>query len=239
MLGTPHESAEHFSELRRGLVEDLSVEGRIHDRRVLAAMTAVPREEFVPQKLRALAYTDQALPIACGQTISQPYTVAFMCQALKLRGGERVLEVGTGSGYGAAVLSLLADEVITVERIEFLASTAAERLANLGYHNVQVHTTDGTLGWPAGAPYDAIVVTAAAATLPPAYLEQVKEGGRIVMPVGRLASGQTMCRFTRRGDEAVVEELGSFAFVPLIGEQGWTTSQVAADKLRSPSRDRV
>ena len=227
MLEPRDSTSESYSELRGAMVRDHLAARGIRDRRVLAAMSAVPREEFVPLEIRSEAYTDRALPIECGQTISQPYTVAYMCQALKLRGSERVLEVGTGSGYGAAVLSRLAAEVVTVERIPELASTAAERLAQLGYDNVQVHTADGTLGWPLSGPYDAIVVTAAAAALPPAYLEQLKPDGRIVMPIGSLFNGQTMCRLTRRGDDSVVEKLGPFAFVPLIGEQGWTSAEAA------------
>jgi protein-L-isoaspartate(D-aspartate) O-methyltransferase len=152
-----------------------------------------------------------------------------MCQALHLRGDERVLEVGTGSGYGAAVLSRLAAEVVTVERISSLATSAAKRLAKLGYDNVHVHTADGTLGWPLASPYDAIVVTAGAAALPPAYLEQLNPGGRVVIPIGSLHKGQTMCRFTRRGHDSVVEKLGPFAFVPLIGEQGWMLAEGATD----------
>lgn len=228
MFGQQHEFTESFSDVRQQMVEQQIVHRGIHDRRVLEAMASVPREEFVPLKRRHLAYTDQALPIACGQTISQPYTVAFMCQALKLRGGERILEVGTGSGYGAAVLSQLGAKVVTVERIPFLATSAAELLAKLGYDNVEVHTADGSLGWPASAPYDAIVVTAGAADLPAPYVEQLKEGGRIVIPIGPLNDGQRMCRFTRRGADVVTEDLGPFAFVPLIGKHGWNSAEVTA-----------
>lgn len=224
MFGTHLETTESLAELRQQMIEDQLAGRDIRDPRVLQAMATVPREEFVPLKLRKLAYTDQALPISAGQTISQPYTVAFMCQALQLQGGERVLEVGTGSGYGAAVLSQLAAEVVTVERIPVLATSAAECLARLGFDNVQVHIADGTLGWPPSAPYDAIVVTAGAAVLPAPYVDQLKEGGRIVISVGPLASGQSMCRYTRHGAETSVEDLGPFAFVPLIGAHGWKSA---------------
>lgn len=223
----PHVFESRFAELRRHMVEQQVACRDIDDQRVLAAMATIPREEFVPPKLQSLAYTDQALPIECDQTISQPFTVAFMCQALQLRGGERVLEVGTGSGYAAAVMSQLAAEVVTVERIPFLAETAAARLSRLGYHNVQVHTADGTMGWSAGAPYDAIVVTAAAEQLPQPYVDQLKDGGRIVIPIGPRIRGQRMFRFTRHGKEIVAEVLGSFAFVPLIGEHGWPSDDDA------------
>lgn len=217
-----------YAELRKQMVEQQIASRGIRDERLLAAMLTVPREDFVPEKYRDLAYADRPLPITRGQTISQPFTVAFMCQALELHGNERVLEIGTGSGYAAAILSRLAAEVITIERIPVLAETAAARLAQAGYDNVQVHTADGTLGWPAAAPYDAIVVTAAASTLPQPYVEQLKEGGRIVIPIGPITDGQTMCRFTRRANETILEELGPFAFVPLIGTHGWNEREAAA-----------
>lgn len=192
----------------------------IDDERVLEAMARVPRHEFVPGDWRRAAYSDTALPLACDQTVSQPFTVAFMCQAARLDGHERVLEVGTGSGYGAAVLSHLAAEVHSVERIPPLAERARTLLARLGYNNVTVHTADGTLGLPAAAPFDAIVVTAGAEALPKAYLEQLVDGGRIIIPIGQRSQGQTMFRFTLRNHKLEVEDLGGFAFVPLIGEGG-------------------
>lgn len=216
----PHEAPEDFALLREQMVEEQIACRGIHDRRVLAALGSVPREKFVPPELRSSAYTDHALPISDGQTISQPFTVAFMCQALQLRGDEHVLEVGTGSGYAAAVLSHLAATVITVERIPHLAETAAARLKKLRYENVQVHLADGNLGWPQAAPYDAIVVTAAAEELPESYLGQLKQGGRIVIPIGPKFAGQTMYRFTRHGAGMQSEELGPFVFVPLIGAYG-------------------
>jgi protein-L-isoaspartate(D-aspartate) O-methyltransferase len=161
------------------------------------------------------------LPIGFGQTISQPFTVAFMCQALQLEGTEKVLEIGAGSGYGAAVLSLLASSVFTMERVPGLVNSARASLAQGGYQNVQVIAGDGTLGLPAESPFDAIVVTAGAETLPDAYLRQLRAGGRIVIPLGRSRHNQTMYRFTRLDGQLQIENLGGFAFVPLIGRYGW------------------
>jgi protein-L-isoaspartate(D-aspartate) O-methyltransferase len=189
--------------------------------RVLHAMSQVPREQFVPGPWYESAYHDCALPIDCGQTISQPYTVAFMCESLGLEGNEKVLEVGTGSGYGAAVLSLLAREVHTVERIPQLGREAQARLEQLGYANVRVHIADGSLGWPEQAPYHAIVVTAGAEMLPKPYLDQLVDDGRIVIPLGRDPRSQNMYRFTMHEGRVHVENLGGFAFVPLIGQYGW------------------
>jgi len=198
------------------VVEQLERRG-IRDPRVLEAMEWVPRDEFVPPELLDLAYEDRALPIGLEQTISQPYTVAYMCQEARLTADDKVLEVGTGSGYGAAVLSLLAREVHTIERIEELFHAACERLARLGYQNVRVYLDDGTLGLPSEAPFDAILVTAGAETLPAAYGEQLADGGRLIIPVGP-PSHQQMIRLTRVGDEWQRDELGSFGFVPLVGD---------------------
>ena len=188
----------------------------VHNSDVLAAMELVPREEFVPEELRGQAYDDGPLPIGQGQTISQPLTVAFMAQALQLTGNEKVLEIGTGSGYGAAVLSRLAKEVHTVERLPELAEAARERLARLGFTNVYVHIGDGSLGWPQHAPYDAICVTAAAASVPLPLQGQLAEGGRLLIPVGDSHRGQEMMRLTKFGCEFITENLGLFSFVPLI-----------------------
>ena len=190
----------------------------IHDPRVLEAMEWVPREEFVPVELIDLAYDDRALPIGLEQTISQPYTVAYMCQEARLTADDKVLEIGTGSGYGAAVLSLLAREVHTIERIEELFDVAQARLTRLGYQNVHVYWDDGTLGLPAEAPFDAIIVTAGAESIPAAYQAQLAEGGRLIMPVGP-PSHQQMIRLTRRGDTFERDNLGSFGFVPLVADQ--------------------
>ncbi len=193
----------------------------IADPRVLAAFASVPRDRFVPEPLLEHAYDDVPLPIGSGQTISQPYVVAITAQALALTGRERVLEIGTGSGYAAAVLGLLAHEVHTVERIDELARSAAMRLVELGILNVFVHHADGTLGWPANAPYEAIAVAAGAPRPPPALLEQLTIGGRLVLPTGT-AEQQRLVRITRTAHHQYAEEdLGDVRFVPLLGEQGW------------------
>jgi protein-L-isoaspartate(D-aspartate) O-methyltransferase len=203
-------------DLARHMMVAEQIERRgIRDPRVLEAMEWVPREEFVPLELQDLAYEDRALPIGLDQTISQPYTVAFMCQAARLTALDKVLEIGTGSGYGAAVLSLLAAEVHTVERIEELFLAARERLARLGYVNVRAYLDDGTLGLPQEAPYNAIIVTAGAENLPESYKEQLAEGGRLVIPIGPHSHQQMLC-LTRRGDSFDMEHLGSFGFVPLV-----------------------
>jgi protein-L-isoaspartate(D-aspartate) O-methyltransferase len=210
-----------YARLRHEMVRYQLERHGIRDPRVLDAMNTVPRERFVPARCRFMAYDDTPLPIGFGQTISQPFTVAFMCQALELRGDERVLEVGTGSGYGAAVLSQLAREIHTVERITELYEQARQRIQEMEYPNVHVHLADGTLGLAEAAPFDAIVVTAAAAGLPQPLALQLAQGGRIVIPLGESPLTQEMHRFTRDGANWRVEKLGGFAFVPLIGQYGW------------------
>ncbi len=214
--------AEEFARRRAAMVRE-QIEARgVCDARVLQAMRELPRERFVRPGWEAEAYDDNPLPIAAGQTISQPYIVAFMSEALQLRGSERVLEIGTGSGYAAAVLARLAKEVHTVERHAVLADSAAAVLSALGADNVQVHTADGTLGWPAAAPYDAIVVTAAGPEVPAALLAQLAVGGRLVMPVGEREGAQWLLRLTRVNEhETRREELMGVRFVPLTGAQGW------------------
>jgi protein-L-isoaspartate(D-aspartate) O-methyltransferase len=194
----------------------------ISDARVLAAMERVPRDRFVPESQREFAYEDSALPIEEEQTISQPYIVALMAEALRLSSGARVLEVGTGSGYSAAVLAELAEQVFTIERQAGLAASAAQRLATLGYVNVRGRHADGTLGWGEHAPFDGIVVAAGGPDVPPALLQQLAVGGRLVMPIGRATRLQTLVRVTRVGPERYErEDLGAVRFVPLIGAQGW------------------
>jgi protein-L-isoaspartate(D-aspartate) O-methyltransferase len=190
----------------------------IHDPRVLEAMEWVPRDEFVPVDLIDLAYDDRALPIGLEQTISQPYTVAYMCQEARLTAADKVLEIGTGSGYGAAVLSLLVREVHTIERIEELFEAAQARLVRLNYQNIHVYWDDGTLGLAAEAPFDAIIVTAGAEAIPPAYPEQLADRGRLIMPVGP-PSHQQMLRLTRRGNTFDRDNLGGFGFVPLVSDE--------------------
>ncbi|MFI5325160.1 MAG: protein-L-isoaspartate(D-aspartate) O-methyltransferase [Candidatus Rokuibacteriota bacterium] len=194
----------------------------ITDPLVLGAMRAVPRERFVPAALARFAYDDRPLPIGEGQTISQPYIVGVMAQAAGLKAGARVLEIGTGSGYGAAVLSRIAAEVYTVERVRALVEEARDRLAGLGYANVHVLEGDGTLGWAEHAPYDAIVVTAGGPRVPEALLSQLAAGGRLIMPVGSGARHQRLVRVTRtEAPEYRYEDLEEVAFVPLIGAEGW------------------
>ena len=205
----------------RMLSDDLAGRG-IRDAAVLRAMREVPREKFIPPDMELYAYDDSPLPIAEGQTISQPYIVAYMIEALELRGRERVLEIGTGSGYAAAVLSRCAAEVYTVERIPFLAETARERIQSLGFRNVTVHLGDGTMGWPDHAPYDAIVVTAGAPDVPAELTEQLAPGGRLVIPVGNTPYLQELVRVRRSAeDELRRENLCAVRFVPLIGKEGW------------------
>lgn len=215
-----------FADQRARMVECQLRKRGIANEHVLAAMADVPREEFVPVAMSERAYDDCPVPIGWEQTISQPYTVAFMCEALRLTGTERVLEIGTGSGYAAAVLSLLAKEVFTVERITSLAEHARARLHRLGYDNVAVFAGDGSVGLPDQAPFDGIVVTAGAAELPQPFATQLSEGGRIVIPIGRTPFAQAMFRFTKRGAHLQSEKLGGFAFVPLIGEHGWPDNAV-------------
>jgi protein-L-isoaspartate(D-aspartate) O-methyltransferase len=194
----------------------------IRDQAVIRAMREVPREAFLPPAMEPFAYDDGPLPIEEGQTISQPYIVAYMVEALELEGSERVLEIGTGSGYAAAVLSRCAAEVFTVERLERLAGSARSRLLELGYRNVTVLQGDGTLGWQEHAPYQGIVVTAGAPELPAALLNQLAPGGRLVIPVGPTQHLQTLVRVRREAEQEFRrEELCPVRFVPLIGEQGW------------------
>jgi protein-L-isoaspartate(D-aspartate) O-methyltransferase len=208
---------------RTHLIAALRREG-VDDPRVIDALMAVPREAFVPAEHRPRAYANVPLPIGEGQTISQPLVVGLMTQALRLSGRERVLEVGTGSGYQAAVLSRLAARIVSVERISALAERARLVLLRLGYANVEVHVSNGSLGWPSGAPYDAIVVTAAAPAVPPALIDQLGEGGRLVIPVGGRAA-QHLALVVRHGRRTDTHALGPVRFVPLLGEGGWTPEE--------------
>ena len=206
---------------------------------VLEAMGTVPREEFLPSNLREYAYEDTPLPIGEAQTISQPYIVAFMTEALGLSGGEKVLEIGAGSGYAAAILSRIAGDVFTVERIGELAAKASERLSDLGYHNVHVLHADGTRGWPEHAPYDAIIVAAGGPEVPKSLKQQLTVGGRLVIPVGSDPRIQELVRVTRVGeDEFKTEDIADVRFVPLLGEEGWAETKPQERKtktVRAPS----
>ncbi|TET14649.1 MAG: protein-L-isoaspartate(D-aspartate) O-methyltransferase [Dehalococcoidia bacterium] len=203
---------------REKLIEHLRQE--ISDERVLNVMARVPRELFVPSSSRHLAYEDRPLPIGEGQTISQPFIIALMTQALELLGSEKVLELGTGSGYQAAILAEIARQVITVERLPSLANTARRTLKKLGYINVQVHLAERTLGRRAEAPYDAIMVTAAAPRIPQELLDQLAVGGRLVIPVGSRWE-QDLLQVTKQKEEFTVKNLTPCRFVPLIGEEAW------------------
>jgi len=215
-----------FSALRRRMVSTQLAARGIRHPRVLEAMRIVPREVFVPADQAPFAYVDSALPIGQGQTISQPYIVALMTEALELTSEDRVLEIGTGSGYAAAVLSRIAKKVYTVERHLKLARAAEERFQRLGYDNIQVHVGDGTLGWSEHAPYDAIVVTAGGPAIPDLLLEQLGVGGRLVIPVGGTRNNQELVRVRRTSERDFEREnLGGVRFVPLVGEAGWQTGR--------------
>lgn len=213
---------DQFEARRERMVDWERRSGEVHDPRVLDAMATVPRERFVPEALRDQAYAERALPIGSGQTISQPIVVAIMTAALEVAPGDRVLEVGTGSGYQAAVLRRLGAEVITVERIRELAERARRTLEELGIDGVEVHCGDGSLGWPDGAPYDGIVVTAGGPRVPEPLLAQLADGGRLVMPVGPRGD-ERLLRIRKHGVTTTREDLGPVAFVPLVGAEGWST----------------
>ena len=209
-----------YKQARERMVEEQFVSRDIRDARVLDAMRRVPRHAFVPEEHRHLAYRDSPLPIGQSQTISQPYIVALMTQMLALQGDETVLEIGTGSGYQAAVLSQVAREVHTVERHEILAQRALACINSLDIKNVIIHVGDGTRGWPANAPYDAIIATAAAPKVPKPLLNQLADGGRLVIPVGGRI-GQYLEIWSRAGEDFDHQRTVAVAFVPLLGKYGW------------------
>ncbi|MBM4448141.1 MAG: protein-L-isoaspartate(D-aspartate) O-methyltransferase [Chloroflexi bacterium] len=207
-----------FAAERARLIEHISRE--IKDRRVLEVMARIPREMFVPEENRHLAYEDIPLPIGLDQTISQPFIIALMTEALELTGKEKVLEIGTGSGYQAAVLAGLARRVVTVERLPRLAETARKVLDSLGYNNIKIQLSGETLGWPEGAPYEAILVTAGAPRVPSELVAQLAIGGRMVIPVGSRYL-QELVKITRQKRKNKIENLGGCRFVSLIGKGAW------------------
>ena len=203
---------------RQAMVEN-DIKGRgIKDKKVLEVMGRIPRHLFVDENLRDRAYADYPLPIGEGQTISQPYVVALMTESLRLKPADRVLEIGTGSGYQAAVLAEMVKEVYTIEIRKSLADMASKRLKDLGYKNVKVKYADGYFGWEEYAPFDAIIITAAANHIPPPLIKQLKEGGRLIIPLGSTVYHQTLTLATKKKGELDIEQIGSVVFVPLIGE---------------------
>lgn len=213
-------NGQEWASRRHSMVEEQIRKRGIRSPRVLSALEHVPRHLFVPEDLRAHAYEDRALKISGGQTISQPYMVAVMTEYLELQGRERVLDVGTGSGYQAAILAELAEEIVTVERDESLASSAGELLLSLGYLTIRIVLGDGTLGSPEYAPFDAALVAAAAPSVPLPLFEQLAEGGRLVIPVGDTEK-QMLMRIRKLEGRAIEEKLFACQFVPLRGRYGW------------------
>ncbi len=207
-----------YAAVRVRLIEQLRRE--IKDDRVIEAMARVPRECFVPMEERHQAYEDGTLPIGFGQAISQPYIVARMTEALELASDQKVLEIGTGSGYQTAILAQLARSVISIERVMTLSERAKTILVSLGYTNIEIHMAGDTLGWMDGAPYEAILVTAGAPCIPPDLLEQLAIGGRLVIPVGSRYE-QELCKVTKQQQKNIIENLGGCRFVPLIGKGAW------------------
>lgn len=210
-----------FGQARKKMVTSQIAGRGVRDARVLDAMASIPREAFVTAGMEEFAYEDNALPIGEGQTISQPYIVAAMAEAAELKPEDRVLEVGAGSGYAAAIFSRLAGKVFSIERLPALAEAARERVRALGYDNVTLRTGDGSTGWPEEAPFDAILVAAGVPCPPEALRRQLKIGGRLILPVGE-AHEQRLIRITRKGEEDFqADDLGGVRFVPLIGAEGW------------------
>jgi protein-L-isoaspartate(D-aspartate) O-methyltransferase len=217
-LGLAGQEGDVYEKKRRRMVTEQLASRDISDPRVLEVMGKIPRHLFVSPAYRDLAYEDYPLPIGEQQTISQPYIVALMTQCLGLKGGERVLEIGTGSGYQAAVLSALAGQVLSIEIHESLAALAARTLSQLGYKNVQIKSGDGYLGWPEMAPFDAIIVTCAAGHVPPALFEQLREGGRLIIPIGSTLAGQTLTLVTKEKGKPRQTRILGVRFVPMTGE---------------------
>ena len=212
------EQADKYAELREDMVENQLKNRGIHDNKVLEVMNNIERHKFVPSYLIDQAYDDNPLPIGYGQTISQPYIVALMTQSLGLKENDKVLEIGTGSGYQAAVLAELVKHVYTIEIIKELANSAENRLNNLNYKNVRVKNADGYFGWEEQAPFDAIIITAAANHIPPPLLNQLKDKGKLIIPLGSILRFQTLTLVTKKGDELETEFITGVRFVPLTGQ---------------------
>ena len=213
--------SDGFEIPRARMVEHLRNHYKIADERVLQAMNSVPRHAFVPDALKSQAYKDNALPISSGQTISQPFIVARMTELLELKGRERVLEIGSGSGYQTAILATLARKVFAIERLRVLAAEAKEKLMRLGFRNISYRCDDGTNGWEVYAPFDAILVAAGGPSIPEPLVKQLEIGGRMVIPIGTDQKTQTLIRVTRDEKGYKSENFGPCAFVPLIGAYGW------------------
>jgi protein-L-isoaspartate(D-aspartate) O-methyltransferase len=214
---------DEMSMQRFRMCEKLQQHYKIADERVLETMNRIPRHLFVPEAIKSQAYRDNALPIAGGQTISQPFIVARMTELLELKGSEKVLEIGAGSGYQTAVLASLSRKVFAIERLDTLFREAKQRLDSLGFRNVVLKCDDGTNGWSAYAPYDAILVAAGGPRIPEPLVEQLSVGGRLVIPVGADRKSQVLMRVTRTETGSNTENFGPCAFVPLIGQHGWAT----------------
>ncbi|MBI5143834.1 MAG: protein-L-isoaspartate(D-aspartate) O-methyltransferase [Candidatus Omnitrophica bacterium] len=210
----------NFDEMRRRMIEEQLIPRGISDKRILEAFGKVPRHEFIPEEFWESAYNDYPLPIGENQTISQPYMVALMTECLNLKGGERVLEIGTGSGYQMAILAEIAKEVYSVERFQGLADNAKKVLERLGYANCRIKSGDGTLGWEEYASYDAIIVTAGAPGIPESLMRQLKDGGRLVIPIGGGFS-QALTIVEKKGRSITTREVCGCVFVPLVGKEGW------------------
>jgi len=215
----------NYEEMRNSMVAEQLIGRGIADKRVLEAFRKVPRHEFVPENLRTSAYSDYPLPIGNGQTISQPYMVALMTECLGLEGDEKVLEIGTGSGYQLAILAELCHEVYSVERFEELAQNSKEVMTRLGYNNFKIKVSDGTLGWEEFAPYDGVIVTAGAPGIPESLAAQTKEGGRIVIPIGSEFS-QVLTVAEKKGRAVNARPVCGCMFVPLVGKDGWKSASI-------------
>ena len=222
-INSANPALKQYAGQRRKMIEEQLVNRGIKDFKVLAAMDMVPRHFFVQESFHHKAYGDHPLPIGGSQTISQPYIVGAMTEALQLKGHERVLEIGTGSGYQTAILAEMADKVFTIERIKSIARTAKSKLDQLGYVNILYKIFDGTYGWRDQSPYDAILITAAGPDIPKTLIEQVVDGGRIVAPVGD-QDAQTLSVLTKVGSHTRIKKLTGCSFVPLIGKYGWPES---------------